>query len=213
MPWAALVSPSASRGRASSAPSAQSNAMLGSGSGSAGAGAGRNTHRYAGYKKIVLVDYSRTQLEQAQKRLGRDARSDTVKRVVGVPGDRLLLSANRLSINGAWAAYSPLGPGSIAGDDGSAIGSSRLLLETMGASAHPVLVGERGSERSSFGPVVVPAGSYFMMGDNRDRSRDSRWFGAVPRANILGRAVAVVASLDYERGYRPRPARFFSALR
>ncbi len=39
-----------------------------------GAGAGRNTHRYAGYKKIVLVDYSRTQLEQAQKRLGRDAR-------------------------------------------------------------------------------------------------------------------------------------------
>ena len=136
-----------------------------------------------------------------------------VKRVVGVPGDRLLLSANQLSVNGAWAAYSPLGPGSIPGDDGSAVGSSRLLLETMGASAHPVLVGERGLERSSFGPVVVPAGSYFMMGDNRDRSRDSRWFGAVPRANILGRAVAVVASLDYERGYRPRPARFFSALR
>lgn len=136
-----------------------------------------------------------------------------VKRVVGIPGDRILLSGNRLSVNGILAAYSPLGPGAIAGFEGSAIGSSHLLLETMGAVGHPVLIGEHGSERSSFGPFVVPAGSYFMMGDNRDRSHDSRWFGAVPRANILGRAIAVVASLDHEHGYRPRTARFFSALR
>ncbi len=65
----------------------------------------------------------------------------------------------------------------------------------------------------SFEPVTVPPECYFVMGDNRDNSGDSRLFGFVPRDQIAGRAVAVAASLDPDRYYRPRWGRFFSRLR
>jgi signal peptidase I len=68
------------------------------------------------------------------------------------------------------------------------------------------------SARRTFGPVTVPAGKYFMMGDNRDNSFDSRYFGSVDRRRIVGRATAVVASLDHSDYFLPRWQRFFTAL-
>ena len=65
---------------------------------------------------------------------------------------------------------------------------------------------------STFGPVVVPAGRYLVMGDNRDNSFDSRYFGFVPRSEILGQATRVVASVDPARSFRPRFERFMKAL-
>jgi len=58
----------------------------------------------------------------------------------------------------------------------------------------------------------VPEGQYFMMGDNRDNSGDSRYFGFVPRRNIVGRASRVVVSFDPERLYLPRQARWLVPL-
>jgi len=58
----------------------------------------------------------------------------------------------------------------------------------------------------------VPNGQYFMMGDSRDNSRDSRYFGFVPRAAIVGRATHVVVSLDPENLYLPRARRFLQPL-
>ena len=66
--------------------------------------------------------------------------------------------------------------------------------------------------KRTFGPVQVPEGLYFMMGDNRDNSFDSRYFGVVERKRIVGKATAVVLSLDHNHYWLPRDKRFFSAL-
>jgi len=66
--------------------------------------------------------------------------------------------------------------------------------------------------RRTFGPVTVADGKYFMMGDNRDNSLDSRFFGGVDRREIVGRASAVVISLDRSNSYLPRWHRFFTRL-
>jgi signal peptidase I len=64
-----------------------------------------------------------------------------------------------------------------------------------------------------FGPVTVPVGQYFVMGDNRDDSKDSRYIGFIPRGAIAGRVFAVGYSLDPVHHYLPRLSRSFQALR
>jgi len=64
----------------------------------------------------------------------------------------------------------------------------------------------------SFGPITIPAGHYFMMGTNRDNSRDSRMFGLVPRHAIVGKAVGILGSFDIKDKCQPRSSRFFSEL-
>ncbi len=65
----------------------------------------------------------------------------------------------------------------------------------------------------SFGPVVVPAGSYFFLGDNRDNSADSRYIGVVPRQRLIGRARAVLVSADIVDSWAPRFERFGRPIR
>ena len=135
-----------------------------------------------------------------------------VKRVIGEPGDVIVLRDNRLFVNGTPAAYAPLDP-RIVKQMGAASSSYVFHGETVAGQTHPVIEipGVYQSARF-FGPYTVPPGQYFVMGDNRDNSNDSRAYGPVPREKIVGRASRVALSLDPDQYYKPRWGRFFQQL-
>lgn len=135
-----------------------------------------------------------------------------VKRVVGLPGDTIELRNNALIINGSAVEYQPIAEEllrDIPADarTGRVFASEQLPGQTHAVSGNPAAPAMR-----SFAPQRVPAGQYFMMGDNRDDSFDSRFWGAVERKQIVGRATAVVMSLDKPRSWKPRWQRFFTSL-
>ncbi len=93
--------------------------------------------------------------------------------------------------------------------DTVAMNAGDLLID---GRPHAVMLSPDARARRDFEPVTVPADSYLVMGDNRDHSFDSRYFGFVSRDALQGRAFAVVASVDRDRGWRPRLGRFFTRL-
>jgi len=134
-----------------------------------------------------------------------------VKRVVGGPGDTVELRDERLYLNGSPVAYAPLETATTdlsMAEKGTAI----LASEKLAGHNHAIMALPGRVALRSFGPVQVPAGEYFVMGDNRDNSFDSRYFGFVPRDQIVGQTKVVVASVDLNNWAKPRVNRFFSRL-
>ncbi len=134
-----------------------------------------------------------------------------VKRVVGLPGDTLELRNNSLILNGQPVHYKP-----IADELGSAASASvpgqPLAVEELPGREHAVAAMPWVAARRDYGPYRVPDGCYFMMGDNRDDSFDSRYYGPVERNRIVGRATTIVISLDHKNYWLPRWQRFFTSL-
>lgn len=135
-----------------------------------------------------------------------------IKRVIGLPGDVIMMRDNRLLINGEAVDYNDL-PREVI-DQIPADEQSRHIFysETAGEKEHPVMLTPGLPSLRSFLPVTIPEGQYFMMGDNRDNSADSRFFGLVDRRLIVGKALAVVMSLKPEQHHLPRWDRFFREL-
>jgi signal peptidase I len=136
-----------------------------------------------------------------------------VKRVVAVPGDTLEVRRHRLVINGQPAAYEPLPPDYLSQAGITEPERELRAVETVAGRSHAVMANSGDVSRASFGPVRLPEGKYFLMGDHRDDSFDSRFFGFVDRWRIVGRATTVVLSLDINHGWRPRWSRFFKRLK
>lgn len=134
-----------------------------------------------------------------------------VKRVIGVPGDQIALVQNHLYVNGNAADYRPITVSGIRDDRED---PALYAIEDTGNLHHAVRwsIAAEGHTRD-FGPVTVPANQYLLLGDNRDNSADSRYFGFFPRNEITGRATRVALSLDPGNHYLPRSDRWGAALR
>lgn len=135
-----------------------------------------------------------------------------VKRVAAVPGDVVAMRGNRLLLNGEALDYADLDdalPWPLPPDDPAPVD---VLQEDLAGVRHAVMLTPRHPSRSDWGPLRIPPGKYLMLGDNRDNSADSRWFGLVDRDRIEGRAHRVALSLDRDRAWRPRWGRILEPL-
>jgi signal peptidase I len=135
-----------------------------------------------------------------------------IKRIVALPGDVVEMQNEVLRINGRAAEYA----------------DQSLVQEPLavGVEVNAIRATERGQGRDrtvqflpglyarrSFGPLVVPADSYFVLGDNRDNSQDSRYIGFVPRHLLIGRAHRIIVSANINGNWLPRIDRIGEAIR
>lgn len=135
-----------------------------------------------------------------------------VKRVVALPGDRVAMLNNTLFINGepmAWditdaAASAPL-PG---GNDIPV----RLARERLTGRDHAITLTPGLASMNSFAERVIPKDEYFVLGDHRDMSNDSRFIGTVPLRSIYGDCPGIALSVDPRNSYAPRWERFGQGL-
>lgn len=133
-----------------------------------------------------------------------------VKRVVAVGGDEVELRNNRLLVNGEPIAYSGEHR-EIIDVDGRPLAVT-FADELLPGHPHRVRITGAGGRLRSFPPMTVPTDHVFVMGDNRDMSRDSRYFGPVAADHVYGRGSYVVVSLDPGKAYLPRLNRGFERL-
>ena len=131
-------------------------------------------------------------------KLPRDGRTDYIKRLVGLPGDKIQVTNGLLHINGKAVSRTELSPEVVE----SAFGSPRELgrySNNLGDHTFTTYSLDPGGEVENTGVYTVPAGHYFMMGDNRDNSVDSRYptevgVGYVPAENLVGKAEIILLS-------------------
>ena len=130
-------------------------------------------------------------------RYPEDPDVDYIKRVVGVPGDRIAYRDKTLYINGERADQESLGT-YVGQGGGAAMTGASLRREDLAGLEHRILVMDNGYRRDF--EYRVPARQYFVMGDNRDNSKDSRYWGTVPEANLVGKAMVVWMNWDSAAG-------------
>jgi signal peptidase I len=135
-----------------------------------------------------------------------------VKRVVGVPGDLIEMQDEKLIINGDPVEYKSLKVETSAQLPETEQKQSLFANEQLPGQTHAVMAIPSLQAKRNFAPMRVIDGHYFMMGDNRDNSFDSRYFGLVERKQIVGKATTAVVSLDKNNYWLPRTQRFFKPL-
>ena len=163
--------------------------------------------------RLPIINKKIVEINQPQRgdvmvfKYPKDPSLDYIKRVVGVPGDKIVYKNKRLSVNGKEVSYKPL-PDYL---DDQHLTYSKQYLENLNGVAHKILNDERAPsyvanpdpfprrELCSYNiegfACTVPSGHYFMMGDNRDNSLDSRYWGFVADENIVGKAFFVWMNL------------------
>jgi len=149
-----------------------------------------------------------------------------VKRVIGLPGDRIALHNGRVYINGEGVGLKPDGDGQMKMDDGAIMRAERYIETLPGGRTHTIFKTMSRGAFDNIDEVTIPAGYIFVMGDNRDHSADSRvplaqgGVGMLPVENLVGRVDALVGSWDMTTRTKPiwqwpsglRLTRFFTTV-
>ncbi len=155
-------------------------------------------------------------------------RSQTwVKRVIGLPGDRVAMRDGQVWINGKAVKLAPDGTGQVESENGALTPAKKFIETLPGGRKHLIYKMFSNGALDNLPAVTVPPGNLFVMGDNRDDSADSRvpvregGVGMLPVQNLVGRVDALVGSWDLAVRHQPiwdwasglRPSRFFTAVR
>ena len=197
--------------------------------------AGKHTYGYSKFSSPIglMPNFEGRVLDRAPERgdvivfkLPRDTSENYVKRLIGLPGDRIQMRGGRLFINDERVARRDAG--AYATELAGRPRTLRRFIETLpGGRQHEILEISDNAAYDTTGEFIVPAGHYFMMGDNRDDSLDSRepaargGVGFVPMENLLGRVDRVLFSRDPDVALWQLPGRlrafrserFFAAVR
>ena len=120
---------------------------------------------------------------------------DFIKRVVATPGDVISYSEDQLSINGKVSDIKNIGPYKGV-DSGQLMNNYKLVQEFINSLPHEILLNPN-TQSKKIPEITIPDGHYFVMGDNRSHSSDSRFWGFVPEEYIIGRAIGIWMHWDW----------------
>lgn len=157
-------------------------------------------NKYAYGVRLPVLDTKVIEVGEPQRgdvlvfRYPEDPRQDYIKRVVGVPGDTVVYHKKQLFINGEPVAQTHLGSYQTNGT-GRGMTGADMFKENLATVEHEILVMKTRPRHDM--KTVVPEGQYFVMGDNRDNSNDSRAWGFVPEENLVGKAFMIWMNWDH----------------
>lgn len=124
---------------------------------------------------------------------------DFIKRVIGLPGDHISYYNRRLMINGEPLTVELKETYAGQGTTRDNMAGGEVYLEQLDEARHMMMI-DPNVKFSANGELIVPEGHYFVMGDNRDHSNDSRFWGFVPEQNLVGKAVTIWMHWDWRSG-------------